>query len=177
MSQIICFIRFFWTRLPQNIYEKPVDSHLNNYMAILEQYKMPILWVLFVAIIVVWRHDVIFQNNLLYCSLARSSEASQISHCSWKKFLSLKMLIVYAKRFEIGYLRIKVEYLRSQYDDYDDDELFLWYGWPTKGVKPYFQPGPLSEMLTIADLRHATSRIWTCAEPEFRFCWMKLCKW
>ena len=23
----------------------------------------------------------------------------------------------------------------------DDDELFLWYGWPAKGVKPYFQPG------------------------------------
>ena len=56
-----------------------------------------------------------------------------------------------------------------------DDELFLWYGWPTKGVKPYFQPGPLSEILTIANLRHAASRIWTCAEPEFRLCWMKLC--
>ena len=41
----------------------------------------------------------------------------------------------------------------------DDDELFLWYGWPTKGVKPYFQPGPLSEILTIANLRHAASRI------------------
>ena len=38
------------------------------------------------------------------------------------------MLIVYGKRSEIGYLRIKVEHLRSQYDDYDDDELFLWYG-------------------------------------------------
>ena len=23
--------------------------------------------------------------------------------------------------------------------------------------------------------RHATSKIWTCPEPEFRFCWMKLC--
>ena len=36
-----------------------------------------------------------------------------------------------------------------------DDELFLWYGWPTKGVWPYFQPGPLSEIFTIANLRHA----------------------
>ena len=26
------------------------------------------------------------------------------------------------------------------------DELFLWYGWPTKGVWPYFQIGPLSEI-------------------------------
>ena len=28
--------------------------------------------------------------------------------------------------------------------------------------------------LTIANLRHAASRIWTCAEPEFRLCWMML---
>ena len=51
--------------------------------------------------------------------------------------------------------------------------IVLWYGWPTKVVSPYFQPGPLSKILTIANLRHATSRIWTCAEPEFRLCWMK----
>ena len=44
------------------------------------------------------------------------------------------------------------------------------YGWPMKGVKPYFQPGLLSEILTIANLRHAASRISTCAEPEFRLC-------
>ena len=60
-------------------------------------------------------------------------------------------------------------------DDDDDDELFLWYGWPTKGVQPYFQPGPLSEILTIANLRHAVSKLWTCAEPEFRLNWMRLC--
>ena len=60
-------------------------------------------------------------------------------------------------------------------DDDDDDELFLWYGWPTKGVYPYFQPGPLSEILTIANLRQAASRVWTCAEPEFRLSWTKLC--
>ena len=58
----------------------------------------------------------------------------------------------------------------------DDDELFLWYGWPTKGVQPYFQLGLLSEILTIANLRHAASRIWTCAEPELRLSWMKLCR-
>ena len=56
-------------------------------------------------------------------------------------------------------------------DDDDDDadgELSLWYGWPTKGVYPYFQPGSLSEILTITNLRHAASRVWICAEPEFR---------
>ena len=42
-------------------------------------------------------------------------------------------------------------------------------------AEPYFQLGPLSEILTIANLRHAASRIWACAEPEFRFSWMKLC--
>ena len=40
-------------------------------------------------------------------------------------------------------------------DDDDDDELLLWYGWPTRGVWPYFQPGPMSEIFTIANLRHA----------------------
>ena len=47
----------------------------------------------------------------------------------------------------------------SDDDDDDDDELFLWYGWPKKGVWPYFQPGPLSEILTIANLRQAASRV------------------
>ena len=39
----------------------------------------------------------------------------------------------------------------DDHDD-DDDELFLWYGRPTKCVKLYFQPGPFSEILTIANL-------------------------
>ena len=50
--------------------------------------------------------------------------------------------------------------------DDDDDKLFLWYRWPTKGVSPYFHPGPLSEILIIANLRHTASRIW-----------MKLVEW
>ena len=44
-----------------------------------------------------------------------------------------------------------------------------------KGVLSYFRLRPLSEILTIVNLRHAASRIWTYAEPEFRLCWMKLC--
>ena len=59
------------------------------------------------------------------------------------------------------------------YDDDDDDELFLWNGWLTKGVKHYFQLTPLS------DSHHHKSptyhRIWDCAEPQFRLCWRKLC--
>ena len=66
--------------------------------------------------------------------------------------------------------------LKGSMDDdaEDDDELFLWYGWPTKGVWLYFQPGPLSEILTIANLRLTASRVWTCAEPDFRLSRMKL---
>ena len=33
----------------------------------------------------------------------------------------------------------------------------------------------MSEIFTIVNLQHAASRIWTCAKPEFRFHWMKLC--
>ena len=44
-----------------------------------------------------------------------------------------------------------------------------------KASTTYFQPGPLSEILTIANLRHAASRISTCSESKFRLCWMKLC--
>ena len=36
--------------------------------------------------------------------------------------------------------------------DDDDDELFLWHGWPMKGILPYFQPGLLSEIIAIANL-------------------------
>ena len=43
-----------------------------------------------------------------------------------------------------------------------------------KVFMPYFQPGPLSEILTIANLWHAVSKVWTCAESEFRLCWTKL---
>ena len=47
----------------------------------------------------------------------------------------------------------------------DDDELFSRNGWPSKGVTPYSQPGPLSDILTV----------WTCAEPDLTLCWMKFC--
>ena len=33
----------------------------------------------------------------------------------------------------------------------------------------------LPEIFTIADLRHTACRTWTCTEPEFRLCWVKLC--
>ena len=34
--------------------------------------------------------------------------------------------------------------------------------------QPYFQPEPLSDILTIANFRQAATRVWTCAEPVLR---------
>ena len=51
----------------------------------------------------------------------------------------------------------------------DDDEWFLCYGWLKKDFEPYFQPEPLSEIVTISNLRHTASRFWTCKEPDLGF--------
>ena len=63
-------------------------------------------------------------------------------------------------------------YPTINYDN--DDELFLRNDWPMKGVKPFFEPGPLSKILTIANLWHVASRFLICAKPVFRVCWTKL---
>ena len=44
-------------------------------------------------------------------------------------------------------------------DDDDEDELSLWNGRPTKGIKPYFQPGPLPDALAVANILHAACMI------------------
>ena len=44
----------------------------------------------------------------------------------------------------------------------------------SKGILAYFQPETLSEILTIANLRHATSKKSTYTESEFRLCRMKI---
>ena len=58
------------------------------------------------------------------------------------------------------------------YHDDDDDKLFCGM---VDQRKAFGQPGPSSEILTIASLQHAASRVWTCTESEFRLSWMKLC--
>ena len=37
--------------------------------------------------------------------------------------------------------------------------LFFWYGCLTKGVKPYFQKAPLSEILIVTDILLAANKI------------------
>ena len=44
-----------------------------------------------------------------------------------------------------------------------------------KAFTPYFQPEPLSEILPFTNLLLAASSVWTCAESEFRLCWIKFC--
>ena len=56
-----------------------------------------------------------------------------------------------------------------------NDELFLRNGWPAKGVYAVFPAGSIADIVTIANLQHATSRISIWAESEFRLCWMKFC--
>ena len=41
-------------------------------------------------------------------------------------------------------------------------------------LKTPFHPEPLPDFLTNGNLRHAASRIWRCAEPDFWHWWMKL---
>ena len=43
--------------------------------------------------------------------------------------------------------------------------MFLWYGSPAKDIWPYFQPGPLSETLTIEPAQNLSSGLakWSCA--------------
>ena len=49
----------------------------------------------------------------------------------------------------------------------EEDILFAWSRLLGKYVKSYFQAGPLSEVVTIANLPHAASRILTSAESTF----------
>ena len=50
-----------------------------------------------------------------------------------------------------------------------DDELLLEIGWATRGVKSYFQVGLLTEILIIANLRQASSKIWFYSWQELSF--------
>ena len=64
-------------------------------------------------------------------------------------------------------------------DDDDDDDVmincFCGMAEQRKAFRIISSQDHLSEILTIANIRRAASRIWTCLEPEFRLCWMKFC--
>ena len=54
---------------------------------------------------------------------------------------------------------LRIKFVDDDDDDNDDDELFFLYGCLTKGVKPYFQPAPLSEILTVTDIPLAAIKL------------------
>ena len=78
-----------------------------------------------------------------------------------------------ATSMDVFLLSLSEEYLEPSRTF--DDKLFCGMVYRQKAFRLYFQPKPLPEILTIANLRHAASRIRTCAEPEFSICWVKLC--
>ena len=71
----------------------------------------------------------------------------------------IKPVLTLNKPIYVGFSILDDDDDDDDYDDDDDDELFLWYDLPMKDIQLYFQPEPLSEILTIVNLRHAASRI------------------
>lgn len=59
----------------------------------------------------------------------------------------------------------------------EDDEWWMVFGeWLTnEKLSHLFPTRPPSNILTIANIRHSTSRIWTCVEHYFTLCRMDLC--
>ena len=54
----------------------------------------------------------------------------------------------YAHSNQLTKMKLKIEceaFGNIKHCFIDHDVLFLWYGWLTKGIKLYFQPGPLSD--------------------------------
>ena len=102
--------------------------------------------------------------------LGKVNEASQRSLA---KFSIRAKLSVYD--FGRSSLPFLLDYLTLNDDGGgDNDELFLWYTWPRKGVQPYFLLEPLPESFTITNLRHAASRILIWTDPRVQLSWMKL---
>ena len=60
------------------------------------------------------------------------------------------------------------------FDDDEDDDDNYFYGMVDWRKTFSLISRSLSEILTVANLRHAASSIWTWTEPVFRLCWIKL---
>ena len=84
----------------------------------------------------------------------------------------LSVLLQKYSRVEF-FIQFLLQMFRTNYFHRNDDLFCGMVGWWKACF--YLQLGPVSKILTIVTLRHAVSRIWTCAEPEFRLWWMKLC--
>ena len=88
----------------------------------------------------------IFPPPLQVCSLLNGRYWYQfiLNFESWKLSssvvlsihkMSLGVFWVISQRLMILFLKVVLHNSNHEFDDDDDDgELFLWYGWPTKGV-------------------------------------------
>ena len=92
----------------------------------------------------------------------------------WRRFLSSMQISKSVSVYAFNLLNLLQKSILCQIY-YDDVELFWRMVDQRKAFTPYFQPRPLSQILIITNFQHAASRVWSCAESEFRFCWMKLC--
>ena len=75
----------------------------------------------------------------------------------WFNFRPVPVALISARFLCRAYIR------KLNYEDdkgYCDDRA-VRNGWPTEGLKSYFQPGPLTMVVIIANLRYVASRIWT----------------
>ena len=84
---------------------------------------------------------------------------------AWQLGLSSSLSSMYLKRE----LNISLSKNFPKTGDDDDEELFLWYGWPKKSFISSRDNCQRSLPSRIFDTPKAGF------EPEFRLCWMKLC--
>ena len=91
--------------------------------------------------------------------------------------LSLKFAVfMYYQHFDVSTCCSPPYFCCWRWWRIDDDELFLWYGWLNKGLSILIFSRDHCQwvIFTTAYLRHAASRTWICAEPEFMLSGMTL---
>ena len=125
------------------------------------------------TVILVWAQDELLHLNstLILGDCVGERLALEVAFRYWSCKLveipsfgcNVSLWCVLTEKWQLRWIGTTRIYDNGDDDDDDDVELFLWYGWLTKGVESYFQPGSLSEILTITNLWIAASKIWTYA--------------
>ena len=82
----------------------------------------------------------------------------------WVNLLFLEQLTFCGETLLVGLIFIKITPVQPLKQQLRIVMIVMRNGWPTKGVKPYLQSRTMSQILTIANLWHATSRIRACAK-------------
>ena len=80
--------------------------------------------------------------------------------------LFLEQLTFCGETLLVGLILIKITTVQPLKQPVGIVMIVMRNGWPTKGIKPYLQSRPMSQILTIANLWHARSRIRACAELQ-----------